>query len=317
MKAMRKDSGEWFEDETFWMELEPVLFPEEKFAEADYQIDPVLALAAAGNDAGRAEERFSAQESGSSGGGETDETDETDELGNWSDPCDSGDSGDPVGAGATGRAVLDLCCGPGRFAIPLALRGYQVTGVDSSAFLLKRAQERAERLGAAVEWVRADMREFVRPEGFDLALSLFNSFGYFEDRRDDLRVLEQVAASLKPHGVCVLDVAGKEVVAEHFERTLSHAVAGSGLLMERREVVDDWTRLRQEWTLLRKERTQTFRFEHTLYSGLELKERLLAAGFGAVRLYGDFDGMPYGPGSRHLVAVATKPMSQRKDSYEA
>ena len=43
-----------------------------------------------------------------------------------------------------------------------------------------------------VELVRADMRAFVRPESFDLALSLFTSFGYFNDAEDDLRVLQNV-----------------------------------------------------------------------------------------------------------------------------
>ncbi len=40
-----------------------------------------------------------------------------------------------------GRKVLDLCCGPGRCSIPLALRGYAVTGVDRSGFLLEQAPD--------------------------------------------------------------------------------------------------------------------------------------------------------------------------------
>ena len=41
------------------------------------------------------------------------------------------------------QSILDLCCGPGRFAVPLARRGFRVTGVDRTAFFLDKARERA------------------------------------------------------------------------------------------------------------------------------------------------------------------------------
>lgn len=46
--------------------------------------------------------------------------------------------------------VLDLACGPGRFAVPLAQIGDSVTGVDRSPFLLGKAREYASRTGAQV-----------------------------------------------------------------------------------------------------------------------------------------------------------------------
>lgn len=82
-------------------------------------------------------------------------------------------------AAPAGKAVLDLCGGPGRPAVPLAQRGMRVTGVDRTACLLERARERAGLAGVDVEWVQSDMREFRRPAASDLALSLFTSFGYF------------------------------------------------------------------------------------------------------------------------------------------
>jgi hypothetical protein len=47
-----------------------------------------------------------------------------------------------------------------------------------------------------------------------------------------------------------------------------------------------------------------FDFEHTIYSGRELKGRLLAPGFSEVQLFGDFQGAPYGVDAASLVAVA-------------
>src|SRR6516225_8796268 len=66
-----------------------------------------------------------------------------------------------------GGAVLDLCCGPGRHSLEFARRGFTVTGVDRSPFLLERARERADAEGTKVEWVLGDMREFQRPSAFD------------------------------------------------------------------------------------------------------------------------------------------------------
>ncbi|MCD6263961.1 class I SAM-dependent methyltransferase [Candidatus Bathyarchaeota archaeon] len=43
--------------------------------------------------------------------------------------------------------ILDLCCGIGRHSVPLAERGYQVTGIDLSPVLIARARELAKARG--------------------------------------------------------------------------------------------------------------------------------------------------------------------------
>src|SRR5262249_51145767 len=116
-------------------------------------------------------------------------------------------------------AVLDLCCGPGRHAVPLALRGLDVTGVDRSPVLLRQTQELAEERGVQSELVREHMRRFVRPAAFDLALNLGLSFGYFEDPAETLAVLANVHESLRPDCAFVLEVWGKEMEARRFHDT--------------------------------------------------------------------------------------------------
>jgi hypothetical protein len=65
-------------------------------------------------------------------------------------------------------------------------------------------------------------------------------------------------------------------------------------------------RIRNEWILIKKGKAKSFKFHHTLYSGQELKDRILQAGFSDVTLYGNFDGDNYGPNAHRLIAVARK-----------
>ena len=61
-----------------------------------------------------------------------------------------------------------------------------------------------------VDWIRQDMRDFVRANCFALVLSMFTSFGYFDDKRQDLIVLKNMFASLQPGGACLIELLGKE-----------------------------------------------------------------------------------------------------------
>jgi SAM-dependent methyltransferase len=206
--------------------------------------------------------------------------------------------------------VLDLACGAGRHSVPLALRGFEVTGVDRSPFLLQKARERAATAGAAVEWVQADMRDFVRPGAYHLALNLATSFGYFRAEAENQRVLENVHASLVPGGSFIIEMTGKEVLARIFQPTASSDVPG-GIVVQRRRVVEAWTQMANEWIMIEKERVRSFRFQHWIYSARELREMLLRAGFDTVQLFGDLAGAPYGPASARVVAHARKGVQRR------
>jgi SAM-dependent methyltransferase len=209
-------------------------------------------------------------------------------------------------SGVSGGAVLDLCCGPGRHAVEFARRGFSVTGVDRSPFLLERACEQSLAAKTAVEWVPGDMRDFVRPAAFHLACNLFTSFGYFQLEDDNLRVLRNVHQSLRPGGTFVMDMVGKErVELQGLELRETHFADGA-VLTQRPHVNPDWTRLDSLWTVVKAGQSRSYRFEHYLYSGEGLKRRLLSCGFSSVSLHGDLQGSPYGPEAARLVAVARK-----------
>jgi ubiquinone/menaquinone biosynthesis C-methylase UbiE len=208
-----------------------------------------------------------------------------------------------------GKTVLDLCCGPGRCSIALAKRGFRVTGVDRTNYLLKKAREKGRAARVSVEWVQSDMREFVRLNSFALVLSMFTSFGYFDDKQEDMTVLGNMFGSLQPGGICLLEMLGKERLAKIFQPTTSSDLPDGTVVVERHKIFDGWTRIANEWLILRDGRAKTFKFHHTIYSGQELRDRMEWAGFVDVKLYGNFDGDDYGPNAERLIAVGRKPES--------
>jgi SAM-dependent methyltransferase len=119
--------------------------------------------------------------------------------------------------GFNGPSILDLCCEPGRCSIVLAKKGFSVTGVDRSPFLLNKAKERTKSEGLSVEWVLEDMRRFIRPESYDLVLSMFTSFGYFGDKKDDINVLENVLANRKERLREKVRVTREALAIEHLQ----------------------------------------------------------------------------------------------------
>jgi len=205
--------------------------------------------------------------------------------------------------GVTQGTVLDLCCGPGRHTVALARKGFQVTGVDRSPFLLSKARDSAAGMG--VELIEADMRDFVRPGAFDLALSLFTSFGYFETREQDFGVLKNIRASLKKDGVFLIDIIGAEILATRPCRTRWEELSSGEIVVEHTQILPGWSRLHNQWLLVKGQQTTRFEFEHNLYSGQELEGLLKRAGFSDVQLFGSLDGTPYDSTAARLIARAS------------
>lgn len=204
-----------------------------------------------------------------------------------------------------GARVLDLCCGPGVFTVPLAVRGFDVTGVDLSPAMLERARKRSADAGAPITYVRADARSYAPPAGFDVVLNMFTSFGYFEDPADNTQVLRNMHRCLAPGGTLLLDLAGKELLARKV--TPPKVVRrGDDLLVQTDTVLDDWARLRSDWVLVRGDQVTRAALVWFVYSAVELRRMAEDAGFSRVEVFGGFDGRPYDQDAERLIVRATR-----------
>ncbi|WP_062216036.1 class I SAM-dependent methyltransferase [Streptomyces sp. NBRC 109706] len=205
-----------------------------------------------------------------------------------------------------GTRVLDLACGPALYAVPLARAGHRVTGLDLSAAMLDRARAACAAADVQVRLVQGDMLTHVEPAGYDVVLNVFTSFGYFDAAEDNLRVLRNAHDSLVPGGQLVIDLMGKEVLAGWIGRP-QVVELDDAYVVQRDTVLDDWTRLRTDWTLVRGGTAREASITSQLYSAAELRALFGNAGFTEVSCHGDFDLSPYDQRARRLIVRGVRP----------
>jgi SAM-dependent methyltransferase len=103
---------------------------------------------------------------------------------------------------SAGSRVLDLCCGCGHVTGELVRRGYQVTGVDSSAALIALAREELPE----VEFRIKDVRTLALEREFDGVLSTFDSLNHILSLKELGEVFTGVRGVLSPGGLLVFDM---------------------------------------------------------------------------------------------------------------
>jgi SAM-dependent methyltransferase len=108
---------------------------------------------------------------------------------------------------APGARILDVGCGPGRHALALGRRGFDVVGVDISERFVVLGRK-ATPPGVSVRFERADARALAFDAAFDAVISLCQgAFGLSDGGSDgaaaldpDRAVLDGMARALRPGG---------------------------------------------------------------------------------------------------------------------
>lgn len=76
------------------------------------------------------------------------------------------------------KTILDLGCGTGGHLIPLAKRGYEVTGVDCSPYMLKHAREKMKQGDIKGELIEGDICSIDLGRQFDVVIAMFAVMSY-------------------------------------------------------------------------------------------------------------------------------------------
>jgi len=204
-----------------------------------------------------------------------------------------------------GARVLDVPCGAGRLALPLAARGARVTGVDLSAEALDDARRHAAAAGLDLEWRHADMRAIDAEAAFDAAFCFGNSFGYL-DREGTQAFLQAVARALRPGARFALDTAmSAESLLPDLQERQEARIADFQLVEENRYHVAE-SCLETTYTFTRRGERHARTALHWIYTVGEIGAFAAAAGLRVDGLYRSLGEEPFALGAPLLLLVATR-----------
>ncbi|HWQ81276.1 MAG TPA: class I SAM-dependent methyltransferase [Ignavibacteria bacterium] len=203
----------------------------------------------------------------------------------------------------SGSSVLDVCCGAGRHSIEMARRGYNVTGIDLSRYLISEAKKtlkKADETGLKARFLIRDMKNFSFGNKFDAAINVFSSFGYFDKDSDNLKVFENISSSLKKGGCFVFDFLNEKYVRKALVPYSEEMHDGMKIVLKRR-VTDGF--VVKEIIIGKKIYTERIR----LYSAKEIRSMLKNSGFRIVNYFGDYTGSGFsGTNSKRLIIISRK-----------
>lgn len=202
---------------------------------------------------------------------------------------------------ASGGPVLELGVGTGRIAVPIALTGVRVIGLDSSAPMLDLCRERARSAGVAelIDLRLGDLRDPPLTETVPLVISPFRAFLHLLAEDERLLTLMHIHDLLRPGGRLIFDV---------FAPSELDIADTHGRWIEREPGIEeraDWNWPERSFVLrVRGDEGET-QMRLAWISAQEWEELLERAGFVLKACFGWFDRRP-NSGDEDLVFVAER-----------
>ena len=109
--------------------------------------------------------------------------------------------------GIAPKKSLDLACGTGSITVPLAKRGYALTGLDLSAEMLALAQDKCDEAKVKVRLSEQNIASFQAGNGFDAVICSFDGVNYLTSARDVQSCFARVSEALSDEGLFIFDIS--------------------------------------------------------------------------------------------------------------
>ncbi len=197
--------------------------------------------------------------------------------------------------------ILDVACGSGRHAEAISPYALEVIGIDLNLDCISAARQREKE---NLSFFKHDMRRIFRINYFDIVLSLFTSFGYFDRKGDELKAAYSLSANIKPGGFLVFDYLNERKLRKHLVPYEDINIEEIQFAIKRNIIGN---RIIKQITARDHSGMHQFEEKVWLYSLKEIKE--LFSGFGLKMIYtfGDYYLQDFHPDqSDRLIAVFQK-----------
>jgi len=221
-------------------------------------------------------------------------------------------------AAAQDGPVLELGCGTGRIAVPVARAGARIVGIDRSDEMLARARKRVmrARVGGRLALVRGDIRDlpFTARTKFSAVLAAYGILQSLTRERDLRRTFTSVARVLRRGGIFAIDVVPDLPKWDEYRNRISlsgrHGRHSTLTLVEtvRQDRAKRLTIFDQEYRERRGSERRVHRFSLTFRTLTvpQMRRRLERAGFRILAVLGDYQGGPWDPRADVWIILAAK-----------
>jgi SAM-dependent methyltransferase len=209
-------------------------------------------------------------------------------------------------------AVLELACGTGQLAVPIATAGLPTVGLDLSAAMLNTARERTAAARVSVEYVLGDMRRFDLGRRFALIFIARNSLLHLCSTEDILAAFAAVRRHLAPDGIFAFDVFNPDVrilarpTGQRFPVMEVETELFGTLSVDGTHDYDSATQVnRGTWYVSAPGKPDAWVLPVVVRSIFpqELPLLLAAGGFQLASRFGDLSRQPFGPASPQQVCL--------------
>jgi SAM-dependent methyltransferase len=205
-------------------------------------------------------------------------------------------------ATTAGGTVVELGVGTGRIAVPTALAGVPVIGVDSSARMLELCKQRAQRAGVS-QLVDARLGDYNRPpvrERVRLVTCPFRAYLHLQTDERRISALRAAFELLEPGGKLVFDV---------FAPSRADIRETNGRWIEREPGIwerADWDEEERRLSLSVRDNERFSTMTLAWISAAEWRALLEESGFEIEACYGWFDRRPLA-GGEDSIWLARRP----------
>lgn len=203
--------------------------------------------------------------------------------------------------------LVDMGCGTGNITLPMAKRGYKLTGLDLSEEMLSLAEQKSQEAGVSIRFLGSDMRTFSLGFRADAAICSFDCINYLLKTADVEAAFWRAHENIGKGGLFIFDVATPY--------KYKNVLADNSFVFENEDVFMTWenyfneksgicnfylTFFVREGRLYRREEEEQ---RQRAYSLKTIKKALKNTGFEILAECGDIDFSPIGEESERAFFI--------------